>query len=184
MTGSSVLWRRLDAPGHDGCRLEDNDGGWRLEGTAVFLEAAAATRLNYEVAGNHAWHTQRGQVRGWLGNRPVAFSIARTTRGGWTLNGVVLTGLEQCIDLDLGFTPATNLIQLRRLALRVGQEADVPVAWLDPSAGTLDVLHQRYARKTENTYWYEAPRFEYAAMLEVTSEGFMSRYPGLWEIVE
>jgi len=34
---SSVLWRRLDTPGHDVCRLEKSDAGWKLEGVAVFL---------------------------------------------------------------------------------------------------------------------------------------------------
>ena len=99
----------------------------------------------------------------------------------WTLNGAVVSGLENCVDLDFGFTPATNLLQLRRLALALEEAANVPVAWLDVSAGTLEVLHQRYERRSETTYWYEAPRFDYAAMLEVTAAGFIRRYPGLWE---
>ena len=58
---------------------------------------------------------------------------------------------------------------------------NAPVAWLDASMGTLEFLAQRYERRTETTYWYEAPRFEYAAILEVTPGGFIARYPGLWE---
>jgi hypothetical protein len=86
------------------------------------------------------------------------------------------------MDLDFGFTPSTNLLQLRRLALATGQGADAPAAWLDVSTGTLDVLVQRYERRSETTYWYEAPRFNYAEMLEVDSVGFVRRYPGLWEV--
>ena len=59
--------------------------------------------------------------------------------------------------------------------------ADVPVAWLDVATGTLEVLPQRYERRAEATYWYEAPRFDYAALLEVGPAGFIHRYPGLWE---
>jgi len=86
------------------------------------------------------------------------------------------------MDLDFGFTPSTNLLQLRRLALANGQRADAPAAWLDVSNGTLDVLVQRYERRSETTYWYEAPRFSYAEMLDVDSVGFVRRYPGLWEV--
>jgi hypothetical protein len=86
-----------------------------------------------------------------------------------------------CVDLDLGFTPATNLLQLGRLALTEGQAADAPVAWLDVSAGTLEVLSQRYERRSATTYWYEAPGFGYAGLLEVAPTGFITRYPGLWE---
>lgn len=36
--------------------------------------------------------------------------------------------------------------------------------------------------RTGATYWYEAPRFTYAALLEVTPTGFVRLYPGLWEM--
>jgi uncharacterized protein len=178
---ASILWRRLDTPGHDACCLQEHDAGWELDGTAVFLDHGVPARLAYHVACDLAWHTQQGEVRGWLGVRSVELSIVRTTGGAWTLNGAVVPNLGSCVDLDLGFSPATNLLPLRRLALAAGRAADVPVAWLDVSAGSLDVLSQRYERRAEATYWYEAPRFDYAALLEVTPAGFIKRYPGLWE---
>ena len=76
-----------------------------------------------------------------------------------------MSGLRDCMDLDFGFTPSTNLLQLRRLALDNGHGADAPAAWLNVSTGTLDVLAQRYERQSETTYWYEAPRFNYAEIL-------------------
>ena len=177
----SILWRRLDAPGHDACHLEERETGWEIDGTAVFRDNGAPARLAYHVACDRSWRTRQGRVRGWLGKDAVDFQVERTTGGMWTLNGDVVPNLGGCVDLDLGFTPGTNLLQLRRIALGVGQAADVPVAWLDVSAGTLDVLLQRYERRDEGTYWYEAPRFGYAAVLEVTPAGFITRYPGLWE---
>lgn len=99
----------------------------------------------------------------------------------WTLNGLVVASLENCIDLDLGFTPATNLLPLRRLDLAEGQSAEASAAWLDVAAGTLAVLPQRYQRRSKTTYWYEAPSVNYAALLEVAPTGFVLRYPGLWE---
>jgi len=127
------------------------------------------------------WHTQQGEVHGWFGGTTVDFIIIRSAGREWTVNGAAVPGLEECIDLDFGFTPATNLLQLRRMALAQGQAVNAPVAWLDASMGTLDFLEQRYERRTETAYWYEAPRFEYAATLEVTPDGFITRYPGLWE---
>jgi hypothetical protein len=102
----------------------------------------------------------------------------------WTLNENVIPGLEACVDLDLGFTPATNLTQLRRIALAKGQAADVPVAWLDVGSGKMSVLPQRYERRSEEIYWYEAPTANYQGLIEVCSTGFIRRYPGLWEAEE
>lgn len=182
MKRTAVLWRRLDTPGHDACCLQGNDAGWQLDGTAVFLEDGAPARLAYHLECDVSWCTRHGRVHGWLGLRPVDFTIERTDEGAWTLDGAVVPGLEKYVDLDFGFTPATNLPQVRRLALAVGRAADVPVAWLDVSAGTLDVLPQRYERRSEESYWYEAPTVGYSGLLEVTAAGFIRRYPGLWEM--
>lgn len=176
-----MLWKRLDTPGHDACRLDGNGAGWTLDGTAVFRHDGAPARLTYRVVCDPAWRTLRGRVAGWIGVQPVAFRIARTDSGVWTLNGLMVSGLDDCVDLDLGFTPATNLLPLRRLDLADGHSAEAPAAWLHLSAGMLAVLPQRYERRSRTTYWYEAPSVHYAALLEVASTGFVLRYPGLWE---
>jgi hypothetical protein len=181
MGTGAILWRRLDVPGHDACRLVQQDGGWRLKGTAVFQHERAPACLAYEVVCDTLWQTREGFVNGWVGKNQVEFHVAFTPGGKWTLNGQVLN-LEGCIDLDLGFTPATNLFHLQRAALKIGQAIDMPVAWLDSDAGTLGILHQRYERRTSQDYWYEAPRFDYFALLHVNSAGFIEKYPKLWKM--
>lgn len=178
---ASILWRRIDGPGHDACRLVQHDAGWSLEGTAVFSLAGLPACLMYTAACDASWRAQRGHVSGWIGDRPVEFVIERAAGGAWTLDGADVPGLAHCPDLDFGFTPATNLLQLRRLALAEGQGAHAPAAWLDVSTGALSILDQRYERRSDTIYWYEAPRFGYAELLEVDAVGFVRRYPGLWQ---
>ncbi len=177
----SVLWRRLDVPGHDACHLEQTADGWLLAGAAAFREDGAVASLQYQLVCGGAWTTRSGRVRGRFGNKEVDFLIQRSVDGAWTLNGNLVPGLDGCVDLDFVFTPATNLSQVRRLSLAEGQSADVPVAWLDVAAGTLGILHQRYERRSAGAYWYESPRFGYAAMIEFDAMGFALRYPYLWE---
>lgn len=180
-TSATVLWRRLDAPGHDACRLETAGDAWRVDGAAAFRhEDGRPARLTYRVEADAAWHTRQGRVRGWIGAQEVELDIARSVAGVWTLNGAAVSGLEAPVDLDLGFTPATNLLPLRRLALPVGGAADAPAAWLDVATGTLSILPQRYERRSATTYAYETPR--YAELLEVEPTGFIRRYPEGWEI--
>lgn len=180
-TTPAMLWRRLDTPGHDACRLRTNDAGWVIEGTTVFLAEGVPVRFTYEVVCDLAWHSRYGRVEGWIGERPVDHRVARTPDGEWTLDGTIVPGLAELIDLDLGITPATNLLPIRRLALGAGQAADAPAAWLDPMTGELSFLRQRYERRTDTAYWYESPSFNYAELLDVAPTGFILRYPGLWE---
>jgi hypothetical protein len=181
---ASAMWRRLDAPGSDACHLEEHASGWRLRGMAVFRDQAGTARLSYDLTCDRNWTSRRGRVVGWLGAQPIAIRITRTAAGQWTLNGKVVERLDGCVDLDFGFTPATNLIALRRLDLSPGQEASAPAAWLRLRPAALILLPQRYLRKTETIYWYEAPTVGYANELEVTPLGFVRRYPYLWELDE
>jgi hypothetical protein len=176
-----VLWRRIDPPGHDACRLARLEAGHLLEGVAAFAAERGPAAFAYRILCGSDWRAESGEVRGWIGGRELAFAVRRGTDGAWSLDGRAVPGLETCVDLDLGFTPSTNLTQMRRAALAVGQAADVPVAWLDVETGALDLLEQRYERRTETAYWYEAPRFGYRALLEVDAHGFVRRYPGLWD---
>jgi hypothetical protein len=177
----SILWRRLDGAGHDACRLVEKEGGWRLEGAAVFKHEGVPACLDYKVDCDGEWRTREGAVHGWVGARSVDFRVTRAPDGVWTLNGQVMPNLAECVDLDLGFTPATNLFQLRRVALQVGQAADVPVAWIDVTGDTLEIVHQRYERRSAEEYWYESLQFEYYALLHVNAAGFVLKYLDLWE---
>ena len=180
---TAARWRRLDTPGHDACRLQRDVDGWTLAGTAEFLHEGAPACLAYRVACDAAWRTRRGEVRGRLGSLVVDTVIVRTGDGAWTHDGVPVPGLEPYLDLDFGFTPATNLQQLCRLALRVGEAAALPVVWYDPGSGAAPTaLAQRYERRSADTYWYESPSVPYAALLELAPNGFTRRYPGLWEL--
>src|SRR5690606_4226050 len=137
------------------------------DGTASFALDGSPASLAYVVDCDAEWRTRHGSVYGWIGAQSLDFRIMRTVDGGWRLNDESVSGLAECVDLDLGFTPATNLSQLRRVDLDIGNAADVPVAWLDVQAGTLDRLHQLYERRSAESYWYEASRFGYTALLRV-----------------
>jgi hypothetical protein len=180
-TVASILWRRLDTPGHDACRLERSDTAWQLDGAAVFRQDdGRIAQLHYRLRCDTHWHTQWGTVRGWLGSESIDLSVTRTARGAWMLNDRPLPDLAHCLDLDLGFSPASNLIAWRRLALQPGEAADAPAAWLDVNEGSLTALAQRYAQRSALKCWYESPRFGYAALFDLTPDGFVAHYPDLW----
>jgi len=176
-----ALWRRLDTPGHDACQLERARDGWLLNGSAIYCLGGLPVRLQYSVRCDKKWRAMEGQVTGSVGGQGVYLTIEHSGNGGWILNGVAAAGLDDCQDLDFGFTPATNALQLRRLALESGQVAEVPVAWLDVPEGKLQRLEQHYRRMSKTKYQYDAPRFDYHAQLVVGSNGFVRQYPELWD---
>jgi uncharacterized protein len=178
-----AAWTRLDRSGHDAASLEATDGGWLLRGAAAFdHESGSPAAVAYQVEADARWATKRGILSGVLGAQMVQVEILRGD-AGWRLDGVAVEGLDHLLDLDFGFTPATNVLQLSRVALKSGQSAEVPVAWFDLGSASLTELPQTYERRGETSYWYEAPTVPYRALLEIAPSGFVQSYPGLWRLV-
>jgi len=178
----SAAWIRLDRPGCDAALLESTEGGWLLRGAAAFDHDGGSATVAYQVEVDARWRTKRGLISGFLGDQTIQHEIQRD-RAGWRLNGARVEGLEHLVDLDYGFTPATNVLQLSRLALKLGQQAEVPAAWFDLDSASLVELPQTYERRSETSYWYEAPTVPYRALLEIAPNGFVRSYPDLWRLV-
>jgi hypothetical protein len=157
--------------------------GAEIRGMAAFDDRGVACALRYRVVCDKAWHTTEAVVDGWRDGQAVDLHIARAPDGAWTVNGRPSPEVAGCIDLDLSFTPATNLLPLRRLNLAVGASAEVRSAWLNWRTHALCLLPQRYARRTADLYAYEAdiPGGEpFAASLRVDPVGWVVDYGGLW----
>ncbi len=184
MPDQSILWNRLDRSGHESARLSlDPSSGWRLAGAAIFAHDGQPCLLNYQIHCDTAWRTMTAEVVGWVGDVSVRVSLARDNADRWSLNGEEQPAVTGCVDLDLNFSPATNLLPIRRLNLPAGQSADVRAAWLRFPELTLEPLPQTYRHTGETTYRYESSDGEFIVDLFVNAAGLVTRYPGYWEAV-
>ncbi len=181
MSDEIVIWRRVDQPGHEAARLVYHDPFWQLSGTAVFAEGAEACRLEYLIVCDAGWRTLHARVNGWVGSQRARLELAAGDDRRWRLNGAECPQVQGCLDLDLSFSPATNGLAIRRLALDLGQAGEVRSAWLTFPGFTLEPLAQVYRRTGPMTYRYEAFGGSFVADLEVNQAGLVIRYPDLWE---
>jgi uncharacterized protein len=177
----SMLWRGLVLPGHEACRLFSQNSSWYVEGTAVFVHEGQPVRLNYQVVCDAAWQTLAAQVEGWLGNTVIDIQVKTDSSGQWWLNEVEQPDVTGCIDIDLNFSPSTNLLPIRRLNLAIGEIAEIKAAWLRFPSFKLEPLPQRYHRLNEMTYRYESGGGQFVSELKVNRSGFVINYPGIWQ---
>jgi hypothetical protein len=101
--------------------------------------------------------------------------------GRWELDEDPRPQVDGCIDVDLNFSPSTNLLPIRRLNLEVGQQATVRAAWLRFPSFKLEPLEQTYHRLDGETYRYESGGGSFVRELLVDQDGFVLNYPGIWE---
>ncbi len=183
MPVETISWKRIDLPGRERCSLQDLDGQRIVTGHALFYDDGRICDLVYRVVCAADWTTLSADVNGYHGERAVALSI-RSDRGQWEMNAATCPQVEGCLDIDLGFSPSTNLLPIRRLGLAVGEEARVQAAWLSFPGFDLAPLAQIYRRESENTYHYESGEGRFVRTLEVNGAGFVTRYPGVWSAVD
>jgi hypothetical protein len=175
-----ILWRGIYRPGHEFARLNKMATGWQFDGVAVFLDGVDSCRLDYLIQCGPSWETEQAWVRGWVGNQHYDCRIEVGADRQWRMNGEVCPIVGGCIDIDLNFSPVTNLLPLRRCEPRVGEEITVRAAWLRFPGFTLEPLEQSYRRTSESRYVYTSGGGAFTAELTVDDLGFVVAYEGGW----
>jgi uncharacterized protein len=174
---TTILWQASDG-GSEICVLEPAGRGRRLRGIVLTHEAKEPIEVRYTVTVDASWVTTDVEVL-------VSFA------GGDLRQPPALGALwsgeerppeyEDCVDVDLSFTPSTNTLPIRRLRLDVGEEAEIAVAWLVWPELRFERAVQRYARLADDRYRYTQDGFE--AELTVDEDGLVLDYEGLWRAI-
>src|SRR5207245_3889041 len=104
----TILWRRLDAPGHESARLFSKDSSWHLVGTAVFAHERQPCRLDYVVVCDSGWRTDSGRVTGWVGDATIEVELSADSARRRRPNGVACPTAQPPTHPDPNPTPTTN----------------------------------------------------------------------------
>jgi hypothetical protein len=196
----ALIWRRLDTAGTEHVVLSDRSG-LHARGTMV-----AATPVpfacRYEVYTDDAWSTARFEatVEGAGFVRSVRLERAA---GRWRVTAseqgnldaalvaaghprAALPGAEEpsrlhsALDVDLGYSPLTNTLPVRRLGLlkgAPGRDRAVDVAWvLVPS---LEVVDSRQVYELLGSGLVRFTSGSFTIEITMDQDGYVVDYPGL-----
>jgi hypothetical protein len=170
------------------CVYNNAGEGFTLEGVV------AGTRDGiyggyYFVRTDSAFRTREVRVRYLDGPE---LRVEADGEGNWldVLRSRPLPDLNGCIDVDIGITPATNTLPIKRLMLQIGASKDITVAYvplLDQIDG--DFLprraEQRYTCLTpDRRYRYEGLFRSFTAELEIDETGLVLNYPDTFRRVK
>ena len=175
MTTRRVAWRRSDDVETDEhCTLTLRDSGLSLVGTVLGAEGGLPVRTEYRILTDAAGLTSAVSVRDLRGFEQRTLALARDAKGNWTVDGATVRALKSCTDVDLGCSPATNTLPIRRLRLAVGASHTIRAAWVRFPELVVEKAAQTYTRLDEFTYRYASGTFE--AELTVDDDGLVAAY--------
>jgi hypothetical protein len=175
MTTRRVAWRRSDETETDEhCTLTVRDSGLSLVGTVLGAEAGSPVRIEYRVLADGAGLTTATHVRDLRGFETRMLALERDTKGNWTVDGRTVRALKGCTDVDLGCSPSTNTLPIRRLRLAPGKSTTIKAAWVRFPELVVVKAAQTYTRLDEFTWRYSSGSFE--AELTVDEDGLVAVY--------
>jgi uncharacterized protein len=158
---------------------------WTSRGAHVALTRGAVTRHLKLTAGDGQrwWWSAEEAPRSLAGSANAGASGASGAAGGSPRSApaaIEIPAVAGCLDVDLAFTPATNILPLRRLHLAVGESREMTAAWVRFPDLSVEPLAQRYTRLDERRVRYESRDGSFTAELEVDDLGLVVSYPPLW----
>ena len=203
---TALFWRRIDTAGSEHVICVERSG-LRARGTALAATPVPYT-CRYDLLTDESWATTRCEVTvegaGFLrsvrleraagrwrvtaneqGNLDAALLAAghsRTDQPGCEDPGT----LRDALDVDLGGSPLTNTLPIRRLGLleaihapadSAGVRHTVDVAWVLVPSLEVVVSSQTYRAAGDGVVRFTSGSF--AAELTVDERGYVRHYPGL-----
>jgi hypothetical protein len=180
-TVRTALWRWLKGTGLERCELVRDTAGWTIRGTIVTLGERGPAEATYTVSCDPEWRTERADIslRDDSGARALRLVA---TNGRWFENGQEKKSVAGCVDIDLGWSPSTNTIAIRRLNLGVGaRSGPLTMAWVRFPDLTVGPLGQEYERLEDRRYRYTSRGGRFSAVIDVDDEGLVVDYEGLWQ---
>jgi hypothetical protein len=170
-----VSWRRTDEVRTDEhCTVSTRDAGLSLVGTVLGADGGLPVRIEYRVFADGTGATTAVHVRDLRGFAQRTLTLARSAKGVWTVDGAARRDLKGCIDVDLGCSPSTNTLPIRRLRLGLGSATTIQAAWIVFPELTVHKTAQTYTRVDEFTYRYASGTFE--GELVVDDDGVVAQY--------
>ena len=176
-----IMWQNTRTQGVERCVLAARDDGWELAGVALDVADGKPLEARYVVRVDARWRTREVEIRRDLPEGTAELRLTSDGAGSWWRDGTPLPELAGCLDVDLGITPATNTLPIRRLGLEVGASAAVAAAWVRFPELEVSRLEQRYDRLAMDRWRYRSASFE--AELTVDGDRLVLDYTGVWQAI-
>jgi hypothetical protein len=180
---ADVLWWCEALTSSEHCVLERTADGWAFTGVATLVIGDRPGHIAWRLQADAGWMTRAVGVRIVSAGGERAMTIVADGAGSWRADGDPIAALDGCLDVDLGWTPATNTLPIRRLDLAVGDEVTIPVAFLRFPELTLVRSDQTYSRLAADRWRYRSGPYDFQLITDPVT-GIVTRYgDDLWRVV-
>ena len=181
---TEALWTPWEHAGLEHLRLTTGTDRSVADGLVLVVNDAHIYRVTYALRCDAHWRVRELRVAVETGRASTSLRLHADGQGHWTgAGGVPLPALDGCLDVDLAFSPFTNTLPIRRLALTPGASSEIAVVYLTLPDLAPVTDGQRYTCQRRDHYRYDSLDSDFSAELPVDADGLVLDYPGLFRRV-
>jgi len=112
-----VIWRRiLDDHSFEECVVTATPVGFGIVGDVIAAQEGTPLTVRYDITCDRSWSARSVAIEQRLGDTQRHTRLERAGES-WLVDGVHDARLDGCTEPDLGVTPSTNALAIRRLDL-------------------------------------------------------------------
>jgi uncharacterized protein len=174
------LWQRPDLPALEVCRFRQSHEGFSFDGSVIACAENNPVEISYAVSCSPDWLTRDTLIVARRGSQLRTLELLRNDDGQWSCNDQHLEGMDGLVDVDLGFSPCTNTLPIRRFELAIGEVRELTAVWVRFPDLAILPLPQKYTRLDEHRYQYSSRDGSFTAELETDELGLVVNYGSWW----
>ena len=191
-----ICWTPWSGAGMEMLRFRrghPGDAPYVAAGVVLAIDESGPYRLNYKIKIESNWQARKLTLEVNTAEGTTSRMLRTDGIGHWRDDTTaMLTELNGCLDIDIQATPFTNLLPIRRLKQKAGQQNEIGVVYIEVPSLQISAKRQRYtcldplrpaAAGVAGRYLYEGPIGEFKAELPVEADGMVTDYPDLFRRV-
>lgn len=176
----TILWRKLPNSGLEFCQFAlEHEISFR--GEVIINNEINPIYVSYLVECDIEGNTKSAEILQRTEDGEARIYLHRDNKNRWYKNDIEIKEVFGLLDIDIGVTPSTNILPIRRLKLELGESKELSAVWVRFPELSIHALEQKYTRIQKDLYLYESIVSGYKAEIKVDHNCIVQSYESEWE---
>jgi len=177
-----IVWRGLLYKSWEHCEIEKQAGRLAVKSIVIGTYQGRIYDVSYVLKINQDWCVQEFEIKSEIDGATTVL-LGKKEGEEWLINDIQRPEFDGLRYIDISVTPFTNSLPINNLHMRIGEQGEIDVLYIDILANELKAVKQRYSRLSKDHYLYENCDSDFYSTIEVDSKGIVKSYPSLFEVV-
>lgn len=181
----SIVWEGLEYDTEEHCNVNFLETGIMVRSEIEGWAGVKAVYAEYILTLNSDWTVREIEIHFTVGAAEHSYNFIRHASGHWTdATGTLFRQFGECRFVDISLTPFTNTLVVNGTKFTQGETEQISVLYFDILANEVREDVQRYTNINATTYNFENAGGNFSADIEVDADGFVTRYPNLYDMLK